>query len=107
MNATWPDDATLLADLRQVIDPEVGANIVDLGLIYGIDRDAGNRRLTLRLTFTSPACPMGPMIEDEVRAVLEAHRPADGGFVVATVWEPPWGPERMAERTRRNLGWED
>lgn len=106
MNATWPDDATLLADLRQVIDPEVGANIVDLGLIYGLDRDADNRQLTLRLTFTSPACPMGPMIEDEVRAVLEAHQPADGSFAVAMVWEPPWGPERMAERTRRNLGWD-
>lgn len=107
MNDTWPDDAALLADLRQVIDPEVGANIVDLGLIYGIDRDADNRHLTLRLTFTSPACPMGPMIEDEVRGVLEAHQPAGGDFVVTMVWEPPWGPERMAERTRQALGWDD
>lgn len=107
MNVTWPDDATLLADLRQVVDPEIGANIVDLGLIYGLDRDADNRQLTVRLTFTSPGCPMGPMIEDDVRAVLEVHQPVGGGFTIVTVWEPPWGPERMAERTRRALGWDE
>ena len=107
MTANWPDDATLLADLRQVVDPEIGANIVDLGLIYGLDRDAENRRLTVRLTFTSPGCPMGPMIEDDVRAVLEVHQPPGGDFAIATVWEPPWGPERMTERTRRALGWDD
>lgn len=105
MQTNWPDDTVLLAALRQVVDPELGANIVDLGLIYGIERDG--ERLRLQLTFTSPACPVGPMIEDEVRAALDALRPPSGEVEVQVVWDPPWGPERMAAHTRKNLGWDE
>ena len=97
-----PDADRVRALLRQVIDPEVGANIVDLGLVYAIDIAAG--RVRVAMTMTSPACPMGEMILDDVRAILADKLPgwpAD----VALVWEPPWSPALMSERTRRNFGW--
>ena len=105
MDTDWPADPQLLEALRQVVDPELGANIVDLGLVYGIERNGAE--LHVRLTFTSPACPVGPLIEDDVRAVLDAVRPAGGSIAVDIVWDPPWGPERIAPHTRRNLGWDE
>lgn len=105
MAGEWPDEAALTTALQQVVDPELGANIVDLGLIYGIERNGSALRVLL--TFTSPACPVGPLIEDEVRAVLDALRPVGGSVAVDVVWDPPWGPERIAPHTRRNLGWDE
>lgn len=101
----WPDEETLRNTLRQVVDPELGANIVDLGLVYGVERDG--TALRVLLTFTSPACPVGPLIEDDVRAVLAEQRPEGGSIAVQIVWDPPWGPERIAAHTRRNLGWDE
>lgn len=98
-----PDEATLRDCLRQVIDPEVGANIVDLGLIYRVERAA--QRVVIEMTMTSPACPMGEMMRDEVRAVLRECLPAACVLDVNLVWEPPWRPDMMSERTRQNLGW--
>lgn len=105
MAGEWPDEEALKTALRQVVDPELGANIVDLGLIYGIERNGAALRVLL--TFTSPACPVGPMIEGELRAVLDELRPVGGTIAVDVVWDPPWGPERMAPQTRRNLGWDE
>ena len=88
--------------LRQVIDPEVGRDIVSLGLVYRVETAPGS--LVVEMTMTSPACPMGEMILDDVRAVLADELPgwqAD----VALVWEPPWNPSMMSERTRQNFGW--
>ena len=89
--------------LRQIIDPEVGVNIVDLGLIYDID--AGDGTIRIEMTMTSPACPMGEMIVDEARAALADGLPLGWQAEVALVWEPPWSPALMSERTRRNFGW--
>jgi metal-sulfur cluster biosynthetic enzyme len=100
-----PTDAALLDALRTVVDPEVGMNIVDLGLIYGIER--GTDMLTLRMTLTSPGCPMGPMIVDEVHAALADALPEGSAVEVELVWEPPWTPERMSGRARLTLGWQD
>ncbi len=100
--ATRPDADAVRALLRRVIDPEVGANIVDMGLIYEVA--VGTDNIRIRMTMTSPACPMGEMILDDVRAVLADELPgwqAD----VALVWEPPWEPSMMSERTRQNFGW--
>ena len=72
--------------LRQVIDPEVGANIVDMGLIYEVA--VGADAIRISMTMTSPACPMGEMILDEVRAVLADELPG-WPAEVALVWEPP------------------
>ena len=91
----------ILAALREVIDPELGVNIVDLGLVYGVDVNDGAVRVTM--TMTSPACPMRDYLEGLVEsAVLE--RVSDVRSVhVQIVEEPPWSPDLMSEAARRQL----
>ena len=101
-SASRPDADGVRTLLRQVIDPEVGANIVDMGLIYDVTIGADN--IQIRMTMTSPACPMGEMILDDVRTVLADELPG-WPAEVALVWEPPWNPSMMSERTRQNFGW--
>ena len=88
--------------LRSVIDPEVGLNVVELGLVYGIDVNAG--AVTVRLTMTTAACPLGEVIardaEDRVRAVDDVR-----DAKVDLVWEPPWTPDRMSPSAKESLGW--
>ena len=89
--------------LRTVIDPEVGVNVVDLGLVYAVE--AGDEGVHVRMTMSTPACPLGEAIREEAR---EAIRNSVGGdFVVDVelVWEPPWTPERMTKSARDELGW--
>jgi metal-sulfur cluster biosynthetic enzyme len=90
--------------LRTVIDPEAGVNIVDLGLVYGIEvmPDA----VEVLLTMTSAACPMAEMVLDDVRAALERLLPPQVWVEVVLVWDPPWTPERMSAAARRQFGWE-
>lgn len=97
------DEETIRAALRTVIDPEVGVNVVDLGLVYGIEPlDNGVRVL---MTMTTPACPLGPMIVDQAKdAIHEAH-PQLAEVEVDLVWYPPWSAELMSEDARRQLGW--
>lgn len=89
--------------LRQVVDPEVGINIVDLGLIYRIDLSPG--RLAIAMTMTSPACPMGDMIIDDAYAALAVGLPPDSATEISLVWEPPWDPSMMSPRAKLELGW--
>lgn len=98
-----PTEAALRAALNAVIDPEVGMNIVDLGLIYGLR--IGPDRVEADVTMTTPSCPMGSMIVDEVRRAIAAAVPAGTAVVVNLVWEPPWDPSRMSERARKHFGW--
>lgn len=98
-----PSEDDIRALLRRVVDPEVGANIVDLGLVYRID--IAPERVEVDMTMTSPACPMSEMIVDEARALLEAAVPEGCHIEIRLVWEPPWHPDMMSERTRANLGW--
>jgi metal-sulfur cluster biosynthetic enzyme len=103
-NAPTPLDVDALrVILRQVSDPEVGINIVDLGLIYRIDIAPQEIRITM--TMTSPACPMGDMIMDDIDAVLDAALPPDIKVAVDLVWEPPWSPEMMTPEAREHFGW--
>lgn len=90
--------------LRQVVDPEVGKNIVALGLIYRIDVTADH--VLIEMTMTSPACPMGEMLLEDVHAALNKALPETIGFDVHLVWEPPWDPSMMDEATRLQFGWE-
>ena len=88
--------------LRDLLDPELGINIVDLGLVYGVDvNDAG---VHVRLTMTTPACPLGEQLvadaEDRLRATGSA-----AAVEVEVVWDPPWEPERMTDAARDALGW--
>ena len=98
-----PDVESVREVLRQVIDPEVGVNIVDLGLVYGIDITAG--QVSIRLTMTSPACPMGDMIMSDIDAALDAALAPEIGVVVNLVWDPPWSPEMMTKDARGQFGW--
>lgn len=90
--------------LREVIDPEVGVNVVDLGLVYDIRLKT--EAVEVDLTMTSPACPLGDMVIDEARRALRRVVPGDREIRVNLVWDPPWGPAMMSEQARRVLGWQ-
>ena len=100
-------DPQLIEDLEEalkdVVDPELGINIVDLGLVYGLTVD-GENVATIDMTLTSAACPLTDMIEDQVAAALtgpEAGLVDD--FRINWVWQPPWGPERITEDGRDQM----
>lgn len=97
------DEAELLDALRTVDDPEAGMNIVDLGLVYGVEADAP--KATVRMTMTSPACPMGNYLCDAAREALRGRFPELTDISVELVWEPPWTPERMSEAARGFFNW--
>lgn len=91
--------------LRKVADPEIGANIVDIGLVYRIAYENG--KLWVDMTMTSPACPMGGMIVDDAYAELARILPKEVEIEIQVVWEPPWKPSMMSEQCRERLGWSD
>lgn len=99
---TLSDPAVLHEVLREVIDPEVGINIVDLGLVYRLASEEGV--VVVEMTMTSPACPLGDMITDEVDEVLRRHLPPHTPIDVRLVWEPPWSPDKMSATARRHFG---
>jgi len=102
--AARPDLEERVRDaLRNIYDPEIPMNIIDLGLIYGMDWDASGG-LTIRMTMTSPGCPAIEALTQEVAA---AARSASGveNVQVEVVWEPPWGPDRMTDFARRQFGY--
>lgn len=104
LDSLQPPDVTALRHaLRAVIDPENAVNIVDLGLVYDIRID--DRTVHVRMTFTSPGCPVGDMILDDVEDTLRKVLPADFHPEIEVVWEPPWGPALMNEKTRAHFGW--
>jgi metal-sulfur cluster biosynthetic enzyme len=97
---------TVREALKQVIDPELFVNIVDLGLIYEIkvdENDAGESNVHVDMTMTSPACPAGPQLLGQSKDFvgrLEGVSEVD----VRLVMEPPWTPDRMTEDARDQLG---
>ena len=95
-------NAELLEELRVVLDPELGINIVDLGLVYRAE--AADNRVEVDFTLTYPGCPIGPELKGEIEQVLKDVTGSEE--VEATlVWEPLWGPERMTEEARLSLGY--
>ena len=103
MQSKMPAEEDVRTALRSVIDPEVGLNIVDLGLVYGVE--ISDNKLHVDLTMTTPACPMGEMILDNARQALAALLPAGAEIELNLVWEPPWGPDKMGEHARKYFGW--
>jgi metal-sulfur cluster biosynthetic enzyme len=89
----------ILEALRDVVDPELGINVVDLGLVYGVDVDA-ERVATIDMTLTSAACPLTDVIEDQAREALDG---VVSDFRINWVWMPPWGPESITEDGREQL----
>jgi metal-sulfur cluster biosynthetic enzyme len=96
-------EVDIVEPLKAVIDPELGVNIVDLGLVYGAEWSA--RGIEVALTMTSLACPLGEMLVEEAKAVLRTRFGETPSIHVELVWEPPWSPDRMSEQARRHLGW--
>jgi metal-sulfur cluster biosynthetic enzyme len=88
--------------LRGVVDPELGANIVDLGLVY--DVQVIGVKVFVTMTLTTPLCPMNEMIPDEVRRVV-GGLPGVGGVDVEVVWTPPWEPQMMSGELKQRFGW--
>ena len=87
--------------LRQVKDPELDLNIIDLGLVYGIDVEDGDVRVTM--TLTSPGCPAGPMITNDAYRVLRSLEGVKD-VNIDIVWEPYWTPERIDPKVRALMG---
>jgi metal-sulfur cluster biosynthetic enzyme len=93
----------VLRVLRAVIDPELGVNIVDLGLVYDVIVEPPGS-VAITMTLTTPGCPLGGFIEDQVRAHL-AQLPQVRGVQLTLVFSPPWDPELMSDAAREALGW--
>jgi metal-sulfur cluster biosynthetic enzyme len=85
--------------MKDVIDPELGINVVDLGLIYDISIDSENIA-TLDMTLTSAACPLQDVIEDQTRSVLQD---LVKDVRINWVWMPPWGPNKITDDGREQL----
>jgi metal-sulfur cluster biosynthetic enzyme len=89
--------------LKDVVDPELGINVVDLGLIYGLHLDPGESErpvATIDMTLTSAACPLTDVIEDQAHSALEGMV-AD--VKINWVWLPPWGPDKISDDGRDQL----
>jgi metal-sulfur cluster biosynthetic enzyme len=85
--------------LHDVVDPELGINVVDLGLIYGVTVDANNHAV-IDMTLTSAACPLTDVIEDQTAQALEG---LVTGHSINWVWMPPWGPDKITDDGREQL----
>lgn len=101
MNAAEITEQLVLERLRQVLDPELGCNIVDLGLVYSIEINGPD--ITVLMTLTTPGCPMHESISmgaENALLSIEGVRQAN----VEVVWDPPWNPSMMTERGREMTG---
>jgi metal-sulfur cluster biosynthetic enzyme len=85
--------------LKDVIDPEIGVNIVDLGLIYGLNK-AEDESLLINMTLTSAGCPLTDVLEEQTAEALDGVVDA---FRINWVWMPPWGPEKITEDGREQM----
>ena len=89
----------LMEALKDVVDPELGINVVDLGLVYGVDlSEPGVARIDM--TLTSAACPLTDVIEDQTQVALDGVVEA---FHINWVWMPPWGPDKITDEGREQL----
>ena len=97
-----PSEDAVLDALGNVIDPELGLDFVELGLIYGVEIDGGDVNVTF--TLTTPACPIGPQVTEQIKEFVGE---LDGVESVETnmVFTPPWTPEKMSEDAKFALGY--
>ena len=92
-----PED--IMEAMRDVVDPELGINVVDLGLVYGVTVDDDGTAV-LNMTLTSAACPLTDVIEDQTRNALSGLVPE---YRINWVWMPPWGPDKITDPGREML----
>jgi metal-sulfur cluster biosynthetic enzyme len=93
----------ILAALQGVVDPELGINIVDIGLVYHAMWTGTG--IEVAITLTTPSCPFGEMLVEEARKALRSNFPETSSIHVELVWDPPWSLDRLSEQARRQLGW--
>lgn len=103
MEATAVSEERVIAALHEVIDPELGVNVVDLGLIYGVETTGGD--VCIDMTLTTPGCPLHDSIRDAVETAVELLVPGVESIQVNLVWNPPWCADRITENGLRELGW--
>jgi metal-sulfur cluster biosynthetic enzyme len=96
-----PDQEAAYAALKQIYDPEVGINIVDMGLIYSLDIQ--DNKVDVTMTLTSPGCPVGPQILEQVDNSLKALEGVEE-VDIKVVWSPPWSPDMLSEEAKDQLG---
>lgn len=101
MTDTSASNDDVMQVLRRINDPELGINIVDLGLVYRIARSP--ERLEVAITLTTPSCPLGEMLVIEATEELRRRFPDGPPIHVELVWDPPWTPERMSEAARQQI----
>ena len=97
-----PTRAAILEALKEVYDPEIPVDIVNLGLVYDVAVEGG--RVTVTMTMTSPGCPVGDFLAQEVERVIRALGDVEA-VRVEFVWDPPWSPVKMSPHGRKILGW--
>jgi metal-sulfur cluster biosynthetic enzyme len=103
MTASSLSPGQLLESLMYVIDPEVGINIVDLGLIYAVSVTGSTARV--EMTLTTPGCPLHDTIKEAVDRALLTDHPSLAEVDVQLVWDPRWNVEFISEEGKRQLGW--
>jgi metal-sulfur cluster biosynthetic enzyme len=96
------DEDDVLDALSNVIDPELGLDFVELGLIYGIEIDGGAVKITF--TLTTPACPIGPQVSEQMEEFV-SDLPGVTEVIPTMVFTPPWSPEKMSEDAKFALGY--
>ena len=92
-------DADVIEAMKDVVDPELGINVVDLGLVYGVTVDEGSNA-TIDMTLTSAACPLTDVIQDQTNSALEG---LVNDVTINWVWMPPWGPDKITDDGREQL----
>ena len=96
--ATLPTEDDVVEAMKDVVDPELGINVVDLGLVYDIHVD--DNQATIDMTLTSAACPLTDVIEEQTRQALDG---LVDDFSINWVWMPPWGPDKITDDGREQL----
>jgi metal-sulfur cluster biosynthetic enzyme len=89
-------------NLKQIYDPEIPMNIVDLGLVYGFEWKDDD--VTLKMTLTAPGCPVAGILAEEVKLAIEKV-PNVKSAKVDMIWDPPWSPDRMSDFAKRQFGY--
>lgn len=92
----------ILLALKDVLDPELGLNIVDLGLVYRAEWT--REGIVVEMTMTTPTCPIGEMMTEQAEIALRRQFPDAASIRVHLLWDPPWSPDLMTEEGRRLLG---
>jgi len=96
---TKPSMDDVMEAMKDVVDPELGINVVDLGLVYGVTLDDDNTAV-IDMTLTSAACPLTDVIEDQANSALDG---LTNGVTINWVWMPPWGPDKITDEGREQL----